>query len=585
MIEVSGVSACYISADTGGGICDLITSQYALNGVSCSFSPGEVVSLAGLNGSGKSTLSRLLCAMRLADAGCIVVDGVDPANSEHDRLAVRKAVGFVQQDPADQIVSTLVFDEVAFGPRNLGLDEDDVCERVRASLAAVGLDGFEKRDVSGLSGGEQQRLALAGVLAMDPAYLVLDEATSHLDSAARPAFRALVDDLAHKRGLGIVQVTHDPVELLASDRVMVLDVGRLIWQGSPEALLMGKRDLWDSLTLQSMNVSAVQMALEGGAFLSSIRSPHMLATWLKTPSGSFVRSRIANDGRFSSYGQNELDAQSATSRQNGRGGIEVRDVSFAYDDARPVLRSVSLRAEPGRLMLLAGRSGSGKSTLAMLLAGLSRPDAGEIFIDGLAAHPARCGLAFQRPENQLFLQTVREEIAFAPRNAGVGAGELDGRVREIAARVGLDEELLDRSPFELSGGQARRVGLACVLSLGAPAYVLDEPTAGLDAPGRRDLHRLVRELAAEGSAVVLISHDLDEWLCEVDDVALMADGHIAWSGPAGELWESPGIYRSAGIEPPDSAMLLEALWAAGAQRSADAKRVDGGMGAFDGEHE
>lgn len=99
------------------------------------------------------------------------------------------------------------------------------------------------------------------------------------------------------------------------------------------------------------------------------------------------------------------------------------------------------------------------------------------------------------------------------------------------------------------------------------------------------MHRLVRELAAEGSAVVLISHDLDEWLCEVDDVALMADGHIAWSGPAGELWESPGIYRSAGIEPPDSAMLLEALWAAGAQRSAEAKRVDGGMGAFDGEHE
>ena len=580
MIEVSGVSACYISADTGGDICDLTNSQYALNGVSCSFSPGEVVSLAGLNGSGKSTLSRLLCAMRLADAGSVVVDGVDPAKSEHDRLAVRKAVGFVQQDPVDQIVSTLVFDEVAFGPRNLGLVEDDVCERVRSSLASVGLDGFEKRDVSGLSGGEQQRLALAGVLAMDPAYLVLDEATSHLDSAARPAFRALVGDLAHRRGLGIVQVTHDPVELLASDRVMVLDAGRLIWQGSPEALLMGKRDLWDSLTLQSMYVSAVQMALEGGAFLSSIRSPRKLVAWLKTPSGSLVRSRIANDGRFSSYGQNGLDAQSATSRQNGCGGIEV-----AYDDARLVLRSVSLRAAPGRLMLLAGRSGSGKSTLAMLLAGLSRPDAGEISIDGLAAHPARCGLAFQRPESQLFLQTVREEIAFAPRNAGVEAGELDERVREIAARVGLDEELLDRSPFELSGGQARRVGLACVLSLGAPAYVLDEPTAGLDAPGRRDLPRLVRELAAEGSAVVLISHDLDEWLCEVDDVALMADGRIAWTGPAGVLRERPGIYRSAGIEPPDSAMLLEALWTAGMRRPADAKRVDGGMGTCDGEHE
>ena len=422
MIEVSGVSACYISAGTGGDICDLTNSQYALNGVSCSFSPGEVVSLAGLNGSGKSTLSRLLCAMRLADAGSVVVDGVDPAKSEHDRLAVRKAVGFVQQDPVDQIVSTLVFDEVAFGPRNLGLDEDDVCERVRSSLASVGLDGFEKRDVSGLSGGEQQRLALAGVLAMDPAYLVLDEATSHLDSAARPAFRALVGDLAHRRGLGIVQVTHDPVELLASDRVMVLDAGRLIWQGSPEALLMGKRDLWDSLTLQSMYVSAVQMALEGGAFLSSIRSPRKLVAWLKTPSGSLVRSRIANDGRFSSYGQNGLDVQSATSRQNGCGGIEVRDVSFAYDDARPVLRSVSFRAEPGRLMLLAGRSGSGKSTLAMLLAGLSRPDAGEILSTGWRRIPRAAVLRSSAPRASCSANRARRDRFCAPQRRCGGGG-------------------------------------------------------------------------------------------------------------------------------------------------------------------
>lgn len=561
MIEVNGVSVSYSADIASEPLMDAAPSCCALDDITCSFNPGEIVSLAGLNGSGKSTLSRLLCAMRLPDTGTVLVDGVNPADGERERLAVRASVGFVQQDPVDQIVSTLVFDEVAFGPRNLGLDEEEIAGRVEGSLAAVGLEGFDSRDVNGLSGGEQQRLALAGVLAMDPAYLVLDEATSHLDSAARPAFRALVDSLAHRRGLGIVQVTHDPVELLASDRVVVLEHGKVVWQGEPERLLIDRRDLWDSLTLESLYVSAVEKALEAGVDLSCIRSPQRLLSWLQKDSVAFSAHRDVlgplkshSEGPFADRG-----ALERSKRRSSRRGIEVRGVSFSYGSTRPVLDSVSLTASPGRITLLAGRSGSGKSTLAMLLAGLSDPDAGRIEVDGEPPAPSRCGLAFQRPENQLFLQTVRDEIAFAPRNAGVDEGDLDARVRSIADRVGLEEDLLDRSPFELSGGQARRVGLACVLSLSAGAYVFDEPTAGLDAPGRLHLHQLVRDLADEGAAVVLITHDLDEWIGDVDDVALMADGSISWAGAARELWNEPAVYRAAGIEPPESALLLEAL--------------------------
>ncbi len=561
MIEVNGISVSYSADIAGESLMDAAPSCCALDDITCSFNPGEIVSLAGLNGSGKSTLSRLLCAMRLPDMGTVLVDGVNPADGERERLVVRASVGFVQQDPVDQIVSTLVFDEVAFGPRNLGLDEEEIAGRVEGSLAAVGLEGFDSRDVNGLSGGEQQRLALAGVLAMDPAYLVLDEATSHLDSAARPAFRALVDSLAHRRGLGIVQVTHDPVELLASDRVVVLEHGKVVWQGEPERLLIDRRDLWDSLTLESLYVSAVEKALEAGVDLSCIRSPQRLLSWLQKDSVAFSRHRDAL-GPLKSHSEGSPADRGALERSkkgSSRCGIEVRGVSFSYESTRPVLDSVSLTASPGRITLLAGRSGSGKSTLAMLLAGLSDPDAGRIEVDGEPPAPSRCGLAFQRPENQLFLQTVRDEIAFAPRNAGLDEGDLDARVRSIAGRVGLEEDLLDRSPFELSGGQARRVGLACVLSLSAGAYVFDEPTAGLDAPGRLHLHQLVRDLADEGAAVVLITHDLDEWICDVDDVALMADGSISWAGAARELWNEPGVYRAAGIEPPESALLLEAL--------------------------
>lgn len=561
MIEVNGVSVSYVADIASEPDVGAVAPLRALDGVTCSFRAGEIVSLAGLNGSGKSTLSRLLCAMRLPDAGSVIVDGVNPADGERERLAVRASVGFVQQDPVDQIVSTLVFDEVAFGPRNLGLDEEEVERRVERSLIAVGLAGFDSRDVNGLSGGEQQRLALAGVLAMEPGYLVLDEATSHLDSAARPAFRSLVESLAHRRGLGVIQVTHDPMELLASDRVMVLEHGRIVWQGAPDRLLLDRRDLWDSLTLESLYVSAVEMALEGGADLACVRTPQRLYSWLQKDSVAFLGDCL--DTRGPAWSADEPSIARGTVEgprcPSSRCGIEVCGVSFAYDSSRLALDSVSLTASPGKIMLLAGRSGSGKSTLAMLLAGLSFPDAGRISVDGEPPAPARCGLAFQRPENQLFLQTVRDEIAFAPRNAGVDEEDLDERVRLIAQRVGLEEGLLDRSPFELSGGQARRVGLACVLSLSAGAYVLDEPTAGLDAPGRLHLHRLVRDLANDGATVILISHDLDEWICDVDDVALMAGGRIAWTGAARELWNNSSVYRAAGIEPPEGALLLDAL--------------------------
>lgn len=561
MIEVNGVSVSYAAGIAVGPDVDAAASLRALDDVTCSFRAGEIVSLAGLNGSGKSTLSRLLCAMRLPDAGTVIVDGVNPADGERERLAVRASVGFVQQDPVDQIVSTLVFDEVAFGPRNLGLDEEEVKRRVERSLVAVGLAGFDSRDVNGLSGGEQQRLALAGVLAMEPGYLVLDEATSHLDSAARPAFRSLVESLAHRRGIGVIQVTHDPVELLASDRVMVLGHGRIVWQGAPDRLLLDRRDLWDSLTLESLYVSAVEMALEGGVDLSCVRTPQRLYSWLQKDSAAFLGDRVDTRGPVWSADESSIarGTEEGPRNRSSRRGIEVRGVSFAYDSSRLALDSVSLTAPPGKIMLLAGRSGSGKSTLAMLLAGLSTPDAGRITVDGDPPAPARCGLAFQRPENQLFLQTVRDEIAFAPRNAGVDEDDLDERVRFIARRVGLEEGLLDRSPFELSGGQARRVGLACVLSLSAGAYVFDEPTAGLDAPGRLHLHRLVRDLANDGATVILISHDLDEWICDVDEVALMAGGRIAWTGAARELWNNPSVYRAAGIEPPEGALLLDAL--------------------------
>lgn len=496
-----------------------------LHGVSLSVAPGEVVALAGQNGSGKSTLARLACAMDVASPGMVLVDGEDPACGEVGRRAVRRLVGFVQQDPVDQIVSTVVFDEVAFGPRNLGLAEDEVRARVEEALAQAGLAGATERGAGSLSGGELQRLALAGVLAMHPRYLVLDEVTSMLDSGLRPGLRALFARLAHESGVGILSITHDPAELAAADRVVVLEEGSMAWEGAPVELVREHPDLWWGL------VGSAPLARSMAARLGG------------DPAGA--RAAADTAGGASGFG--------APVPSPG-GSLVLRDVSYTYPGAvAPALCAVSLEAHAGEVLLLAGASGSGKSTLACIAAGLVAPDAGTVLLSGAPVAPACVGLAFQRPEAQLFLDTVSDELAFGPRNLGCTEDEVARRAEAAAERVGLDRALFERYPFELSGGQQRRVGLAGVLALEAGAYVLDEPTAGLDAAGRSALHRTVREMAAAGASVIVISHDLDEWLEVADRAVLLRAGAVAWTGAVGELRQLPEVWRAVGMEPPSSA--------------------------------
>lgn len=457
MIEVRGASVAYEGRES-----------LVLDNVDLAVRPGEIVSLIGSNGSGKSTLGSLLCAGMLASNGSVTVDGVDPASDDSARRTVRRLVGMVGQDPCDQIVATRVFDEVAFGPRNLGLAEEEVASRVHDALADADLSGYEDRNTAHLSGGEQQRVAIAGILAMHPRYLVLDEVTSQLDAALRPRFRALFERLAHEEGLGIVQITHDPEEITASDRVITMGI--------------------------------------------------TMGTVLKRNNGDRPGVPAAVD--HASF--DDADACALVA-------LEMRDICCSYEN-RTVLENLSLSVRRGRVLLLAGRSGSGKSTLARIAAGLQKPDKGSVTVDGAPVRLNSCSLAFQSPESQFFLDTVYDEIAYAARNLALSEDEVDRRVRRAAHMVGLDDKLLACYPFDLSGGQARRVALASTLTAGAPVCILDEPSAGLDIEGRRFAHGLARSLAAEGVAVIVISHDLAEWLEVADDVALLDGGRIVWQG-------------------------------------------------------
>lgn len=636
----------------------------ALHGVSLCVERGEVVALIGHNGSGKSTLGRLVCGAQLPQSGTVCVDGASTANVP-GRALVRRLVGYVGQNPADQTVSTIVSDELAFGLWNIGCAEGEIAERVANSLDAVGLAGFEDREVPSLSGGELQRLVLASVLAMEPGYLVLDEVTSQIDSTFRSQFRGLVERLAG-RGVGVVLVTHDPLEVLSCNRVLVLDAGKVIWSGAPGSLLVDYRDLWDWVLPPNDYADALRCAVADGFDLAGGFAPARLATWLRSVraegragagspldagrdsgigrvagrhlDGHIVFGRNLDDALVAGHNSGthsvagrDSDAQASQNGDispdkgdnvriqpdNGGGvrippenganvrispdnGINIRimpenasnssipsdgagafsaisgndrgtegepareasslafsHVSIAYENAE-VLNDISLSIPSGRVTLIAGRSGAGKTTLACLAAGLAKAQSGSVLLGGTAPVPGEVALAFQNPEQQLFLETVEHELAFAPRNLGCSEDEVARRVSDAASQLEI-KELLPSDPFCLSGGQARRVALASILTLSPRAVVLDEPTAGLDAPARAAPHRLVQDLACKGLPVLVVSHDLEEWLAAADQVVLLADGTIAWQGTPGALASDIDAFARAGLEPPESWQLRELL--------------------------
>ncbi|EEA91121.1 ATP-binding cassette domain-containing protein [Collinsella stercoris] len=507
--------------DAGVGYGDV----EVLSGASLSVDPGELVALVGDNGCGKSTLGRVMCAAQLVDEGSVVVDGHDPSVSELERLRVRALVGRVCQDPVDQIVSSLVFDEVAFGPRNLGLDDAEVERRVLAALDLVGIPSFADRVTTELSGGQQQRIALAGVLAMHPTYLVLDEPTAQLDSSARAGLRDLFSRLAHESHMGIVLITHDFAEIARADRV--IDVARMGVRAS-DASAGGDRandaHVGDVRGDEARGSGAcVDDALVGAwstgdASLDSVRSFDACASDARDAGAD-------NASEGGSLGAATCSRVGRADIVHARPVLELDGIYFSYGD-RPVLTDVSLRVHAGEVVLLAGASGAGKSTLASIAAGLVAPCSGEVRLWGAPPVPGDVGLAFQQPEAQFFLDTVYDEIAYAPRNLSCDEAEVDRRVHAAVRTVGLDEGLIASSPFELSGGQARRVALASVLSLDAPAYIFDEPSAALDAEGRAFARRMVEDLSREGRAVLVITHDVDEWAPVSSRIVELADGSL-----------------------------------------------------------
>ena len=565
----------------------------ALAGVSAHVNAGEFVCILGGNGSGKSTLAKHLNALLLPDQGTVTVDGMSTADSECTYL-IRQTAGMVFQNPDDQLVSTLVEDDVAFGPENLGIQLPELRERVTRALADVGLAGFERKETHALSGGQKQRVAIAGVLAMNPRILILDEASAMLDPRGRAGLMRICREL-HERGFTIVMITHFMEEAAQADRVIVLESGKVVCDGSPAHVLL-QEDLLRRLNLGVPFATHLSHALRtaGVAVAPAVDDDALAAEILSLAKDSLFAgaASAAGQGVPANAGDAVDGAQTDGAAVDGAAGettddtaadcadavIRFEDVSFTYDpseakrkrtpaqrqadwgnspDSIWALSDVSFAVKPGEFLGIAGHTGSGKSTLVQHMNGILKPTHGRVMVRGLDMADKRSeaelrgtvGVVFQYPEHQLFAETVYKDVAFGPRNLGLSDDEVDECVHRALSRVGLDfDAVSQKSPFELSGGQQRRVAFAGILAMEPSVLVLDEPAAGLDPAGRRSFLQLIARLhKQEGLTVVMVSHNMDDLAAMCDRVLVMNEGCLQSVGAPSQVFLDVEGLRSIGL--------------------------------------
>lgn len=439
---------------------------WILDGIDLEIAYGQRIAIIGKNGSGKSTLSKIIAGLSSPDSGIVTLCGIKVFEANNvDSKAYQKAresIGALFQSPEDQIVTTVVEDDVAFGLENLCASKEFMKQNISNALRAVNMENHRFSDPSNMSGGQQQRVAIASSIATKSKLLVLDEPTSMLDSCAKEDVNKLFDKL-QASGTTIVQVTHKISECKNADRILMLENGKL-------------RDV----------------------------------------------SLLELDEFFTEKSPAVIESKSMTENvENSNTAIEISNLRLSYSkNQTPILCDYSLSVKSGEIVAIMGKNGCGKSTLAKAICALIKYDSGSICVNGIKISEKtsksqmreirkNIGYVMQLPEQQLFAQTVFEDVAYGPKNFGLEGRELHSRVLSALKSLHI-EHLAQKSPFELSGGQQRLAAIAGILACNPKILVLDEPTAGLDFEYAKIVLKILSDLHNKGVTIIVITHDLNE---------------------------------------------------------------------------
>ena len=577
MVKTDKLVFEYEKRDEEGNV---IGTQRAIDEVDIQIEKGRFIAILGHNGSGKSTFAKHINALLVPGGGTMWVGGRD-TKDEDELWNIRQSAGMVFQNPDNQIIATVVEEDVGFGPENLGVPTKEIWQRVDDALEKVGMTEYRYRSPNKLSGGQKQRVAIAGVVAMRPECIVLDEPTAMLDPNGRKEVIRTVRDLQKQEKVTVILITHYMEEVTDADYIYVMDKGKVVMEGKPEQIF-SKVDLLKHYRLDVPQATAVADELIRKGF------PVSAGTLTREALCREVVSLARERGRIQDPLGKEVYRDEVKSRPDGDPVLRLKNLNYIYNPGtayeKHAMKGVDLDIWQGEFIGIIGHTGSGKSTLIQHLDGLIRATGGELFFQGeniyqegysMKTLRQQVGLVFQYPEHQLFEADVLSDVCFGPKNQGLSDEECRQRAKEALQMVGFPETLYNASPFDLSGGQKRRVAIAGVLAMRPKVLVLDEPTAGLDPKGRDDiLDQIALLQKTTHMTVILVSHSMEDVARYVDRIIVMNRGEKIFDDTPKRVFRHYKRLGEVGLAAPEVTYLMHELRAQGIPVSTDITLVE-----------
>ena len=553
-LQIKNLSFNYVSHNEETGEK---TSYKAIDNISLDIEEGSFVAILGHNGSGKSTLAKHLSGILKGHQGEVLVEGLSTTD-EKNMWDIRKKVGMVFQNPDNQIVATIVEDDVAFGAENLGLEREEIKKRIDFGLNAVNMQDFRHSTTSNLSGGQKQRIAIAGILAMEPKCIVLDEPTAMLDPRGRKEVIETIKKLNKEKGITIVLITHYMEEVIDADRLIIMEKGKVVLDDIPlnvfknvEKIKELKLDVPESMEIiYNLNKKGHNIPLD------SLSIEDLAKKLINIGFNKSIYEHIENN-----------------IEQEQEEKIKLKDIKYIYSPKtvfeKIALDNINLTINKGDFLGIIGHTGSGKSTLIQMFNALIKPSFGQVYINREEIYSnnkplkdirQKVGVVFQYPEYQLFEETVYKDVAFAPINMGLSKEEVDKRVKEALNTVFIDESYYNKSPFELSGGEKRRVAIAGILAMKPEVLIFDELTAGLDPYGREEILSQIKYMQQKlDTTIVLVSHSMDDVSKTCNKVFVLNNGNTALNGMVTQVFENGKMLESIGLDIPKCSKLFHIL--------------------------
>lgn len=576
MIRAEQVRFQYKKRDVDGNV---IATEEILKGVDLTIKKGEFIALLGRNGSGKTTFSKQLNAILRPSEGTVTVDEMGTRDAEK-LYEIRQHVGMVFQNPDNQMVAANVEEEVAFGPENLGMESDTIVARVKQALEQVRMWKRRKTAPNHLSGGQKQRIAIAGILAMHPDYIVLDEPTAMLDPKGRKEVMEALQRLNQEQEMTVILITHDMEEAALASRVILLADGQMRFDGRPEKFF-GADALLAEMGMEAPLSYRVRKLIDSDVFEKKIGDARVEEATIDKREKVAEYDKTGREWEASSElvdKKKNKKAEAETDEKN-QDLLSLQHVSYIYSPGtayeKVALDDVNLSLGKGEIVGLAGHTGSGKSTMIQLLNGLLKPTGGTVTFEGKDIHAkgysgnylrSKVGMVFQYPEHQMICDTVWEDVAFGSSKQGLTGEACETRVEEALRFVDLPEKYYQASPLQLSGGQKRRVAIAGVLAMHPEYIILDEPAAGLDAAGKREIFDRIRRMSREqGIGVLLVSHSMEDLAEYADRIIVLDDGKKILDDRPAQIFAKRETLADCGLDVPETVKLADKLRANGYQ--------------------